>query len=400
MSISGPLDGVVVADFSRVLAGPYATMLLGDLGATVIKVESPSGDDTRHWGPPWTPEGESTYFLSINRNKRSIALDLSSPEGRRRGMELVQRADVMIENFRGASMARLGFDYDSVRHLNPGLVYCSITGFGTYGGAEIPGYDLVVQAVSGLMSLTGPDADTPSKTGIATADVLTGLHAAVGILAALHHRERSGEGQRVELNLMSSMLSGLVNFGGAYALTGDVAHGMGIRHPSICPYEPFPTADRPLIITAGNDRQFQALCDCLSLSHLKDDPRFATNAARVAHREPLTAALGTVLRTRGAEEWFATLTGAGIPCGPINDVAQGMRLAESLGLEPIVDVDGSVQIANPLRLSATAVSYRHRPPALGGDEKEILAWLDDTDDTVGSENADGTQGLDGAEEGG
>ena len=376
---SGPLNGVVVADFSRVLAGPYATMLLGDLGATVIKVESPDGDDTRHWGPPWTPDGESTYFLSINRNKRSIALDLRSPEGRRRGLALARRADVMIENFRGASMARLGFDYDSVRHLNPGLVYCSITGFGTEGGAELPGYDLVVQAVSGLMSLTGPDADTPSKTGIATADVLTGLHAAIGILAALHHRERTGQGQRVELNLMSSMLSGLVNFGGAYALTNDVARGMGIRHPSICPYEQFPTADRLLIIAAGNDRQFKALCDRLGLSHLSDDPRFVTNGARVAHREELVAELGSVLRTGGADEWFAKLTGAGVPCGPINDVAQGMQFAESLGLGPIVDVDGSAQVANPLRLSQTPVSYRHRPPALGADEDEILAWLDGTE---------------------
>ncbi|HZJ04999.1 MAG TPA: CoA transferase [Nocardioidaceae bacterium] len=376
MSITGSLDGVVVADFSRVLAGPYATMLLGDLGATVIKVESPSGDDTRRWGPPWTAEGESTYFLSINRNKRGIALDLSSPEGRRRGRALVRRADVMIENFRGASMARLGFDYDSVRRLNPGLVYCSITGFGSNGGAELPGYDLVVQAVSGLMSLTGPDAGTPSKTGIATADVLAGLHAVVGILAALRHRERTGEGQRVEINLMSSMLSGLVNFGGAYALTGDVAHGMGIQHPSICPYEQFPTADRLLIIAAGNDRQFQALCDCLGLSNLKDDPRFSTNAARVANREQLTAALGIVLRTRSAEGWFAALTAVGVPCGPINDVGQGVDLAESLGLEPIVGVFGSAQVASPLRLSATPVSYRHPPPALGGDEKEIFAWLD------------------------
>jgi len=384
-----------VADFSRVLAGPYATMMLGDLGATVIKVESPDGDDTRHWGPPWTAEHESTYFLSINRNKRSIALDLRSPQGRRRAMALVRRSDVMIENFRGASMARLGLDYASVRSLNPGLVYCSITGFGTDGGVELPGYDLVVQAVSGLMSLTGPDADTPSKTGIATADVLTGLHATIGILAALRHRERTGQGQRVELNLMSSMLSGLVNFGGAYALTGDVAHGMGIRHPSICPYEPFATADRLLIIAAGNDRQFLALCDCLGLPHLKDDPRFVTNAARVSHREQLTAALGGVLLTRGADEWFGTLTAAGVPCGPINDVAQGMGFAESLGLAPIVDVSGSAQVANPLRLSATAVTYRRRPPGLGQDEKEILAWLDS--DEGATLDAEVSGGLDPAE---
>jgi crotonobetainyl-CoA:carnitine CoA-transferase CaiB-like acyl-CoA transferase len=396
VSTSGPLEGVVVADFSRVLAGPYATMLLGDLGATVIKVESPGGDDTRHWGPPWTPEGESTYFLSINRNKRSIALDLRSPEGRRRGLALASRADVMIENFRGDSMARLGFDYDSVRPLNPGLVYCSITGFGTGAGAELPGYDLVVQAVSGLMSLTGPDADTPSKNGIATADVITGLHAAIGILAALHHRERTGEGQRVELNLMSSMLSGLVNFGGAYALTGDVAHGTGIQHPSICPYEPFPTADRLLVIAAGNDRQFRALCVCLGLGHLADDPRFVTNGARVGHRQQLVGELSKVLLTRGAEDWFATLTGAGVPCGPINDVAQGMRFAESLGLEPMIDVHGSAQVANPLRLSATGVTYRHRPPALGGDEKEIFAWLDGFDSLGGTGEAEGADGFEGA----
>jgi crotonobetainyl-CoA:carnitine CoA-transferase CaiB-like acyl-CoA transferase len=372
----GPLDGVVVADFSRVLAGPYATMLLADLGATVIKVESPWGDDTRHWGPPWTPDGQSTYFQSINRNKRSIVLDLTSPEDRRRGLSLVRRADVLIENFRTGSLERLGFDYATLSGLNPRLVYCSITGFGSGPGSGLPGYDLVVQAVSGLMSLTGPDAATPTKTGIATADVLTGLHAGIGVLAALRHRDATGVGQHVALNLLSSMLSGLVNFGGAYALTGDVSHGMGIRHPSICPYEEFQTADRLLIIAAGNDRQFRALCGCLGLADLANDPRFVSNGQRVDHREELKALLGRVLRTRTADEWFTTLTEAGVPCGPLNDVGQGMALAASLGLEPIVDVDGSAQVANPLRLSVTPVGYRRRPPALGADSDEVLAWLD------------------------
>ena len=372
---AGPLDGLLVADFSRVLAGPYATMLLGDLGATVIKVEAPLGDDTRHWGPPWTADGESTYNLSVNRNKRSVVLDLSDPDDHRRALRLVRRADVVVQNLRLASLQRLGLDYDAVRTNNPGLIYCSITGFGPAAGANLPGYDLVVQAVSGLMSLTGPDPQTPTKTGIATADVLTGLHAALGILAALNARRDIGEGQLVEVNLMSSMLSGLVNFGGAYALTGDVAHGMGIRHPGICPYEPFETKDRLLVIAAANDRLFASLCVCLELDELASDPRFLTNGDRVAHRDELGPLLDAVLRMRTADDWFTLLTDAGVPCGPINDVAQGMELAASLGLDPIIDVDGSAQVAHPVRLSATPASYRHAPPALGSDQ-EILTWLD------------------------
>ena len=374
---AGPLEGILVADFSRVLAGPYATMLLADLGATVVKVEAPAGDDTRHWGPPWTENGESTYFMSVNRNKRSVVLDLGTSEDHRRALSLVGRADVVVQNLRLASLQRLGLDYESVRAAHPALVYCSITGFGGAAGATLPGYDLVVQAVSGLMSLTGPDAHTPTKTGIATADVLTGLHAAVGILAALNHRRDTGEGQLVEVNLMSSMLSGLVNFGGAYALTGDVAHGMGIRHPGICPYEPFETKDRPLIVAAANDRLFTALCDCLGMPELTADPRFASNGDRVARRDELALLLGTVFLTRTAEEWFDALTDAGVPCGPINDVAQGMQLAASLGLEPVVDVDGSAQVAHPVRLSRTPATYRHPPPELGAHQQEILHWLDE-----------------------
>lgn len=374
--LAGPLSGVLVADFSRILAGPYATMLLADLGATVVKVESPQGDDTRTWGPPWTEDGVSTYFLSVNRNKRSVVLDLSTPEDHARALTLVDRADVVVQNLRVASLRRLGLDYDSLRSSNPGLVYCSITGFGSAAGAALPGYDLVVQAVSGLMSLTGPDPETPTKTGIATADVLTGLHAAVGILAALHHRSATGQGQLVEVNLMSSMVSGLVNFGGAYALTGEVAHGMGIRHPGICPYEPFDTADRRLVIAAANDKLFASLCGCLGLPGLVVDPRFRTNPDRVTHRDELGALLGAVLVTRTADEWFGLLTGVGVPCGPINDVAQGMALAGDLGLEPLVDVDGVAQVAHPVRLSATPASYRTPPPGLGADGAELLSWLD------------------------
>jgi crotonobetainyl-CoA:carnitine CoA-transferase CaiB-like acyl-CoA transferase len=351
-------------------------MLLADLGAIVIKVESPAGDDTRHWGPPWTPDGESTYFQSINRNKHSIVLDLASPAGRRRGLSLARRADVLIENFRTGSLDRLGLGYPTLRDLNPGLVYCSITGFGSGAGAGIPGYDLVVQAVSGLMSLTGPDAASPTKTGIATADVLTGLHAAIGILAALHHRTATGVGQRIELNLLSSMLSGLVNFAGTYALTGQLSHAMGIRHPSICPYEDFQAADRPLIIAAGNDRQFRALCDCLGLADLRDDPQFASNGQRVVRRDELKDRLERVLGGHTADQWFTDLSRAGVPCAPVNDVGQGIALAASLGLDPIVDVEGSAQIANPLRLSVTPVGYRRRPPGLGLDNDEIFGWLD------------------------
>lgn len=376
---SGPLAGLLVADFSRILAGPYATMLLADLGATVVKVEAPRGDDTRHWGPPWTDDGVSTYFQSVNRNKGSVVLDLATDRDRVRARSLARRADVVMQNLRPASLERLGLDYASVQPTNPGLIYCSITGFGTAAGATLPGYDLVVQAVSGLMSLTGPDPDTPTKAGIATADVLTGLHAVVGILAALNHRHLTGEGQLVEVNLMSSMLSGLVNFGGAYALTGDVARGMGIKHPSICPYEPYATADRLLVVAAANDKLFASLCACLGLPDLVEDPRFRSNSDRVAHREELSGVVGPVFLTRTADEWFQLLTDVGVPCGPINDIGQGMALAADLGLEPLVEVEGNTQVANPIRLSRTPASYRTPPPALGSDSEAVLTWLDQED---------------------
>ncbi|WP_240776990.1 CaiB/BaiF CoA transferase family protein [Nonomuraea basaltis] len=367
---SGALSGLLVADFGRVLAGPYATMLLADLGAEVVKVERPgAGDDTREWGPPYAPGGEATYFLGVNRNKRSIALDLRADVEVARA--LAARADVLVENFRPGTMDRLGLGYDALRELNPGLIYCSITGFGSGAGAGLPGYDLIAQAVGGLMSVTGEPDGPGTKAGVALVDVITGLHAALGILAALHHRDQTGEGQRIEVSLLSSLLSALTNHASAYAAAGVVPRAMGNRHPSIVPYEVFETADRPLVIAAGNDRQFQALCGVLDRTDLAEDARYATNAGRVAARVELVAELNTALRERPADDWFELLTAAGVPCGPINDLAAAFALAEDLGLEPAVELGGVGQVANPIRLSATPPSYRRPPPALGQDE----AWV-------------------------
>ncbi|MEO3805005.1 CoA transferase [Nonomuraea sp. B1E8] len=406
----GALSGLLVADFSRVLAGPYATMLLADLGAEVVKVERPgTGDDTRAWGPPYAPGGQATYFLGVNRNKRSIALDLGDTADLEVARALATRADVLVENFRPGTMDRLGLGYDALRALNPGLVYCSITGFGSGAGAGLPGYDLIVQAVGGLMSVTGEPDGPGTKAGVALVDVITGLHAALGILAALRHRDHTGEGghltgtgrqgaggthpegatpepdvrehgggergpgagQRVEVSLLSSLLSALTNHSSAYAAAGVVPKAMGNRHPSIVPYEVFHAADRPLVIAAGNDRQFQALCAVLDRPDLATDPRYATNAGRVAGRDGLVAALDDALRERPADEWFGRLTAAGVPCGPINDLAAAFALAEELGLEPSVRLDGVGQVTAPVRLSATPPSYRRPPPELGQDD----AWV-------------------------
>lgn len=371
--VPGPLAGVVVADFSRVLAGPYATMLLGDLGATVVKVEPPVGDETRRWGPPWAADGTSTYYLGVNRNKHSVVLDLGTERGRADAVALASRADVLIENFRSGSLDRFALGYPEVSATNPGLVYCSITGFGSE--SRLPGYDVVVQAASGLMSVTGaPDGD-PSKVGVAIVDVVSGLHAALAIVSALHARQRTGRGQRIEVNLLSSMLSALVNASSAYAETGGSPARMGNRHPSICPYEPFRTADRLLVIAAGNDAHFAALCAELGVPELAADPRFATNKDRVAHRAEVTAVLSERLATRPAAYWTERLTAAGVPCGPVNDIAGGVELAASLGLTPVVELAGRRQVASPLRLSGTPVSYRRPPPGLDDDGDAVRRWL-------------------------
>jgi crotonobetainyl-CoA:carnitine CoA-transferase CaiB-like acyl-CoA transferase len=373
--MSGPLEGLLVADFSRVLAGPLATMLLGDLGADVVKVEHPGGgDETRAWGPPFA-HGHSTYYLAVNRNKRSVALDLRDEHGRRAARALAGRADVLVENFKAGSMERLGLGYQQLARDNPGLVWCSISGFGRGAGAALPGYDFLVQAMSGLMSITGPAGGEPTKVGVALVDVLTGLYAFGGVLAALRERDRSGHGQRVEVSLLGSALASLVNQASSYLCTGRPPRAMGNRHPSITPYETLATADRPLVVAVGNDGQFARLCRVLGTPEAAGDPRFATNAARVANRDALAALLEGALAARGAAEWVAALSEAGVACGLVNDVGEAFALAERLGLEPVADAGGVLQVADPIGLSATPASYRLPPPALGQHTAEVLRWL-------------------------
>lgn len=371
---AGPLAGILIADFSRVLAGPYATMLLGDLGAEVIKVESPAGDDTRHWVPPRRGE-TGTYYLSVNRNKRSIVLDLADAADLRVAKALAERADVFIHNFKPGGLDRFGLDYGAVSAANPRSVYCSISGFGTAGGAALPGYDLLVQGMSGLMSLTGDPQGPPYRAGISVFDVMTGLHSAIGILAALHHRERSGAGQHVETNLLSTALSTLVNQTSAYVAGGVVPGRMGNAHLSLFPYEPLPTGDGELIVAAGNDRQFRKLAEALEIPEVAHDERFATVGRRNDNRELLRPLLLERLATRSAQEWFRVLSDAGVPCGPINDVRGGVELAQELGLEPVVRAGDVPTVRNPIGLSATPARYDLAPPGLDEHGDEIRAWL-------------------------
>jgi crotonobetainyl-CoA:carnitine CoA-transferase CaiB-like acyl-CoA transferase len=375
----GPLSGLLVADFSRILAGPYASMLLADLGAEVVKVESPGGDDTRSWLPP-VRDDVSTYYLGINRNKRSIALDLKDAADQRIARELANRADILIENFRPGGLVKYELDYDSVAATNPGIIYASISGFGTGGGAALPGYDLIVQAISGLMSLTGDPDGPPYRSGISVFDVMSGMQATIGILAALNHRNTGGTGQHVEVNLLSTALSGLVNHSSAYVAGGVTPFRMGNAHPSLFPYEPLPTADGDLIITAGNDGQFRKLTAALGIPELADDPRFGRNQDRTANREELRPLLVERLKTRTKQEWFRDLLAAGVACGPINSIAEGVAFAEELGLDPVVNVgegDEAVpSIRNPVTFSATPTHYVLPPPRLNEHGSEIRAWLE------------------------
>ena len=375
----GPLSGLLVADFSRVLAGPYCTMLLADLGADVIKVESPAGDDTRTWMPPVTEDGTSTYFLAINRNKRSVALDLKADGDRALAQELARRADVLVQNFKPGGLRRFGLDYDAVSALNPSVIYASISGFGSGGGRDLPGYDLMVQAMSGLMSLTGDPEGPPYRAGISAFDVMAGLHTAIAILAALNHRNATGEGQHLDASLMASAMSGMVNQTSAYVAGGVVPFRMGNSHPSLFPYEPLPTGDGDLIVTAGNDTQFRKLCEVLGAPELADDRRFANNPGRTANRDALRPLLAKKLAAKSAAEWFDALIAVGVPCGPINTVDKGVAFAEKIGLEPIVTAGTGEKarpvLRHPVTFSRTPASYPLAPPELDEQGDEIRAWL-------------------------
>ena len=364
-----------MADFSRVLAGPLAAMTLGDLGADVVKVEPPGGDETRGWMPPVDPEGRSTYFLSVNRNKRSIALDLKDPDDLALAGELVSRVDVVIENFRPGTMARFGLDYDSVSEGNPGVIYCSISGFGEGEGAALPGYDPLVEAVSGLMSVTGPADGEASKVGVAVVDVIAGMNAATGILALLHRRDETGEGGRLAVDLLSSALAGLANQSSAFLSAGESPKRFGNVHPSIEPFSTFAAADGPLMICAGNDAQFRSLCEVLGLEEAAGDSRYETNADRVENRDALREAIETALAEREVAHWAAVLNAAGVPAGPVNDIEGGYRMAGELGLDPVDEVEGIRTPASPIGLVGEPPETRLPPPELDQHGDEIRAGL-------------------------
>jgi crotonobetainyl-CoA:carnitine CoA-transferase CaiB-like acyl-CoA transferase len=375
-AVNLPLEGLLVADFSRVLAGPLAAMTLADLGAIVIKVERPRvGDDTRHWGPPWT-DNSSSYFEAANRSKKSVELDLSDPEDLQLAQELARRSDVLLENYRDGSLARRGLGYEQVAAENPRIVYASITGFGSGGGKVLPGYDFLLQAVGGLMSITGTPGE-PMKVGVALVDVLTAKDAVIGILAALRARERDGTGQRVEVNLLASLLGSLANQASAYLATGNPPASMGNRHPSIAPYETLAAKDGYLAICCGNDEQFRKLTTVLGIPSTANDVRFASNGARVTNRDDLVQVLEAALAVNTVDTWTTRLASVGVPAGQVGSIADAFDLAERLGLEPTVSVGSKAprQTRNPITLSKTPLTRYVAPPRLGEHNQDVRGWL-------------------------
>ena len=368
-----PLDGVKVLDLSRVLAGPYATMVLADLGADVIKVERPeTGDDTRHWGPPFAG-GESAYFLSVNRNKRSITADLKDDEDLENIKRLTAGADILIENWKRGAIEKLGLGYEALKEQNPGLVYCSITGFGPGPDEDRPGYDFLVQARAGIMGITGqPDeeAGEPTKVGVAIADIVCGLYASNAILAALHRRSTTGEGARIEVPLFESTLSWLANRAQEYLVSGEDTGRMGNAHPTIVPYQTFETSDKPVAVAVGNDAQFGRLCEAMGREDLANDERYATNPDRVANREELVVALQEEFSRNTADEWVEAIREAGVPCGPVNSLAEVFEDTQVLGSGILEKVEhptaGTLKmLASPLLVDGGRPLVRRPPPNLG-----------------------------------
>ncbi len=377
-----PLAGIRVADFSRVLAGPLATMLLADLGADVIKVERPeTGDDTRGWGPPFVEGGDAAYFLSLNRNKRSVALDLSTDEGRSSARKLSLASDVVVENFRPGLMQRFGLDHETLSAERPEIVYCSLTAFGDQAGAR-PGYDIIVQALSGLMSFTGHPGGEPTKVGVALLDVICGLYAANAIQAALLRRSSTGRGGRVTVSLFDASVAALVNQAANYLLGGLVPGPLGNAHPNIVPYQLFDGSDRPFILAAGNDRLFERTCEVIGKPELATDQRFVTNADRVRHREALIPILAEAFGTRTADEWVEALEAASVPSAPVRTVDEVFASAE--GAAALQEVDDPVRgllrlVAEPIHVDGRVPPVRLPPPRLGEHTEQVLSEIEPGD---------------------
>ena len=391
-----PLANIRVLDLSRILAGPWAGQLLGDFGADVVKIERPgAGDDTRHWGPPWL-EGEdyqeAAYFLSANRNKRSITVDLGNERGRQLVRELVVEADVLLENFRTGTMQRFGLGYDALQAINPRLVYCSISAFGQAGSrAEEPGYDAMIQASAGLMSITGPASDEaggPQKVGVAVADIMAGMYASTAILAALNAREVTGQGQSIDVPLYDSQVAWLANQAMNFLISGEPPGRLGTAHPNLVPYQAFSTSDGNLMLAVGNDRQFADCVACLGLAELADDRRFARNRDRVQNRKALIERMQIAFSSKGTAEWLRVLKDKGVPAGPINDIGEvlGNAYAAERGLVQTTDNscgDPVPTVANPVDFSATPVRYDRAAPLLGEHTDEVLReWLGYSDELI------------------
>ncbi len=385
---TGPLKGLRVLDLTRVLAGPTCTQMLGDLGAEVIKIEKPgSGDDTRGFAPPFMPgTQESAYFVGVNRNKKSVTLDIATPEGQAIAHRLVAGCDMLVENFKVGALAKYGLGYEQLHAAHPRLIYCSITGFGQTGPyAPRPGYDSLIQAMGGVMSLTGEPDGLPQKVGIPVADLFAGLYGCIGILAALRHRDATGQGQQIDIGMLDTHVAWLANQGMNYLATDENPVRLGNQHPNIVPYQVFPTADGYIVLSVGNDPTFARFCQNVGLAHLLEDARFATNAARVSNRQLVTDTLAPVMTTRPTTAWVDALEALKIGCGPINTLAQVFADPQIQARGAVVTMahdstpDGVRVIANPVRLSETPADYRISPPLLGAHTDEVIGALDGLD---------------------